>query len=200
MEVWTLMFPAREILLLLVLFGAQASYGQERLPAPGTERRSGHDWLLACVSSYSIESTPIVLGKITPDNAREIARRTAEGCDARLADPDIRARVLKHPPGQQLLESAGQYPASVHLEWLTGCILDFASLRPGTKRHQLDQYLRQEGGIFWPEHQSFYHHECRYLQVGLDFQSVGVNARFGLSPEDVVVAVEDVELDLMRTD
>ncbi|MCP3958622.1 MAG: hypothetical protein GY719_12285 [bacterium] len=145
--------------------------------------------------TYPVESMPVVLGLVTPENAREIARRTAEECDARLASADGRARLAEIKIGKKLMESANRVPASVHIEWLTGCLLDFAAVRPGTKRAQLDQHFRGEGGITWPQHRSVYHRECRYLQVGVDFQNADARR-----PEDVVTAVEPVELDLIRTD
>ena len=183
------------IILLLALLGGQASFGQERVPPSGTEARSNHDWLLACVLSYPVESTPVVLGQVTPESAREIARRTAESCEARLASTDGLARLSKIKIGKALVESAGRYPASTHLEWLTGCLMDFAGVRPGTRRSQLDGEFRTEGGISWPQHQHFYHRNCKYLQVGLEFGNADARR-----PENEVTAVEDVELDLMRAD
>lgn len=127
------------------------------------------------------------------------------------------ARLLEkvvEPPDESLLPQWAKGPAQIEDESvpmsaalteertksMAKVLHQIDMTRPGMRRKDLLEVFTTEGGISFPDQQTYVHKECPYIKVDVKFKLVNRNNGFNESPDDIIESISTPYLAWSVTD
>jgi hypothetical protein len=79
-------------------------------------------------------------------------------------------------------------------------LADFARIKPGTTRREIEKYFDYDGGLQWSDKAVFTYRQCRYVKVEVEFKAAPSRGSAFKSPDDTVKSTSKLFIDYPTMD